>query len=208
MPGYDERYLAHIRCDHAFDRGVPFPEHWLTAMRCAKLQQIADASVRELQDETVVTSLECVVLGVPKGCVAPENGVEGVVGSTVCLKTDGGQRKDYLPCAKVNGSRWFVHSGSLADGSLDEEEPFGKEDLVERDISQDAVSETRAPRRRVGPRINGAQLQAMARMQPQSWSATVAYATWCAEDKRATQRLFDFATACRGYEPNPFKWKS
>ena len=104
-------------------------------MRCARLQQLADTSAQELQDKTIVTSLECAVLGIPKDCGAPERGVEGVVGSTVCLRTEGGQRKDYLLCAKVNGSRWFVHPGSLSDGSLDEEDPFCQEDLVERDIS-------------------------------------------------------------------------
>ena len=153
----------------------------------------------------MANNIECVFLGVPKACCVPERGLQGCVGSVAALKNDIGQRNDYILCARIDHERWLCHPGTLADGTLDEENPFSQEGLIEKDIRREAFSNNCAPRRRVGPRTSGAQLRAAARKRPESWNAAVAHATWIAENKRAT--LFDFATACGGYEPNPFKWE-
>ena len=155
MCGYDERCLARLVCEDACRQSVPFPERWLTAMRCVKLRQLAHDTVEEVGSKTIATNLESVFLGVPKDCGVPERGVEGCIGSVAALKNDRGQRNDYILCARIDHERWLCHQGTLADGTLDEENPFNQEGLIEKDIRRDAFSDNCAPRRRVGPRGRG-----------------------------------------------------
>ena len=46
--GYEATHDVIARCNHAAERGAPFPEHWRTAMQCLTLDARAEARVGDL----------------------------------------------------------------------------------------------------------------------------------------------------------------
>ena len=115
-------------------------------------------------------------------------------------------RQDYLLAAHIEGSSWFCHKGTQCDnGELEADDPFMTEDLVVKNIAEDAFEPERAPRRRIGAHISGSRLLTTARTS-HSWARAVAVATWRAESIRAARRPFDATAASAGFEANPFRW--
>ena len=49
--GYDETCEVMVRCNNAFDQGVPLPEAWVTALRALSLDQMAVQSAKKIQDQ-------------------------------------------------------------------------------------------------------------------------------------------------------------
>ncbi len=93
----------------------------------------------------------------------------------------------------------MVHTGTLIDGALDDENPYDPKDLVAENIRQEVFDYASQG---TGNYISGAELRAAARSRKQSWNNVVAHAIWQAEERRQ----FNYATACAGFESNPFKW--
>ena len=132
--GYDEVAELTGRCNNVFERGVPFPESWATALRCLSLDEIAVTSAGKIRSQDQgLSDLRCEVLGRPKPLSAA-----GSIGKLVALASDG-NRVSYFLCAPVHEDVWLVHRGSYkATGELDLDDPFQETDLVAKDIGQDA----------------------------------------------------------------------
>ena len=81
---------------------------------------------------------------------------------------------------------------------LDDDDPFGTNDLVLKDILRDVYEHENDPRRRIGPHITGAALLHAARGRQHSWSCAGAVAAWRAEVLRGARRPFDAATGYNG----------
>ena len=125
--GHLEHKLVKVKCGHASDRGVPFPEGWHTALRCTNLEDIANeagkAACKEIGGE-----IDCKLLGVCKKVSLPEPG-EQKPGATVLL-AGGGPRMAHLLCAHIDGDTWLCHRGSFEEGKLNDTDPFNYHDLV------------------------------------------------------------------------------
>ena len=125
--GYDEKALVNVRCGHASERGVPFPEGWQTAVRCSNLQTVAEDAAKAARDE-IGGEIACKLLGVAMRTALPEPG-EHQPGATVMLAGDG-SRMAHLLCARIRGDTWLCHRGSCRDGALDESNLLNEHDLV------------------------------------------------------------------------------
>ena len=125
--GYDEKALVNVRCGHACERGVPFPEGWQTAVRCSNLQTVAEDAAKAARDE-IGGEIACKLLGVAMRTALPEPG-EHQPGATVMLAGDG-SRMAHLLCARIRGDTWLCHRGTFRDGALDEADPLNEHDLV------------------------------------------------------------------------------
>ena len=44
--GHHDEAVVKLRCDDVVRRGVPFPKHWHTALRCANLKAVANEAAR------------------------------------------------------------------------------------------------------------------------------------------------------------------
>ena len=208
LQSYDDRFEETVRCDHACDRCVAFPEHWKTALRCVGLTKQAAEATAAARSMSESDHVDCTLLGLPKPVAVPIAGTLGMPGSVVALQTATGMRQDYLLLSQVDADRWFCHKGSLdSHGVLDDDDPFGTNHSVLKDILRDAFEPDNAPRRRVGPHTTGASLLHAARTRQHSWSRAAAVATWRAEQLRAAHRPFDKVAGYAGFEANPFKWK-
>ena len=205
---YDERFEETVRCDNACVRGVAFPEHWKTALRCMGLTKKADEATAAARSMSENEHVDCKLLGLPKPVTVPIAGTFGMSGSVVALQTATGMRQDHLLVSQYDADRWFCHKGSLdGRGVLDDDDPFATNDLVLKDILRDAFEPDNGPRRRIGPHTTGATLLHAARTRQHSWSRAVAVAIWRAEQLRGAHRPFDKAAGYSGFEANPFKWK-
>ena len=122
-----EHKLVKVRCGHASDRGVPFPEGWHTALRCTNLQAVGDEAAKAAREE-IGGEIACKLLGVAKRTTLPEPG-EHKAGSTVLLPGDG-SRMAFILCAKIDDDSWLCHRGSFQDGKLNETDPLNYHDLV------------------------------------------------------------------------------
>ena len=116
-----------VRCGHASDRGVPLPDGWHTALRCTKLQEIADEAAKATREE-IGGEINCKLIGVAERTTLSELG-EHKPGSTVLLP-GGGSRMAFILCAKIDHDSWFCHRGSFQDGKLNETDPLNYHDLV------------------------------------------------------------------------------
>ena len=64
---YRESLVTLVRANHAVRRMIPFPEAWVTALRCLTLDAIAKASEDKVcQDEKTLSEVRCEVLGRPR----------------------------------------------------------------------------------------------------------------------------------------------
>ena len=126
--GHHEHTVVRVRCDNASTRGVPFPKHWQTALRCSNLQTMADDAAKAARDE-LGGGIACKLIGVAKRTTLPEPG-EHEPGATVLLAGDG-SRLAYLLCAHIDGGTWLCHRGSFQDdGELNPWNPLDASDLV------------------------------------------------------------------------------
>ena len=125
--GHHDEAVVKLRCDDVVRRGVPFPKHWHTALRCANLQAVGDEAAKAARDE-LGGEIACKLLGVAKRTTLPELG-EHKPGSTVLLAGDG-PRMAHLLCAHIDGDTWLCHRGSFEDGKLNETDPLSYHDLV------------------------------------------------------------------------------
>ena len=124
---HHEQTLVQVGCGNASDRGVPFPKHWHTALRCANLQAVGDEAAKAAREE-IGGEIDCKLLGVAKRTTLPEPG-EHKPGSTVLLPGDG-SRMAFILCAKIGDDSWLCHRGSFQDGKLNETDPLNYHDLV------------------------------------------------------------------------------
>ena len=125
--GHHEQTVVKVRCDNADGKGVPFPKHWHTALRCANLQAVGDEAAKAAREE-IGGEIDCKLLGVAKRTTLPEPG-EHKPGSTVLLQGDG-SRMAFILCAKIDDDSWLCHRGSFQDGKLNETDPLNYDDLV------------------------------------------------------------------------------
>ena len=94
-----------MNCLNADRRGVRFPEHWSTAIPCARLCDLALQSAVDLHSSVGVVSLSCTMLGVPKCAPVPLAGATCVPGAGFQLQARNLARQDFLLCAHVDGDR-------------------------------------------------------------------------------------------------------
>ena len=125
--GYDEKALVNVRCGHASDQGVPFPDGWQTAVRSPNLATMAEDAAKAARHE-IGSDIDCICLGAAMRTVLPEPG-EHLPGATVILAGDG-IRMAHLLCACIGGDTWLCHRGSFRDGGLDESDPLNEHDMV------------------------------------------------------------------------------
>ena len=93
---FDERQAITLNCGNACKQGVPFPQHWKTAVWCTCLIQKAAEPVEKLRGKTAVVDLDCAVMGLPKPAPLPPDGAEHVAGAVIPLRKPNGLRQDYL----------------------------------------------------------------------------------------------------------------
>ena len=96
--------VVEMNCRHA-ERGVRFPDHWRTAIPCARLRNLATQSAVELKSTSSVLSLSCTMLGVPKCAPVPLAGATCVPGAVVQLQARNLARQDFLLAAHIDGDR-------------------------------------------------------------------------------------------------------
>ena len=125
--GHLDTTMVQVRCGHASERGVRFPDGWQTALKCSNLQLIAEDAAKAARDE-LGRETDCKLLGVAKRTTPPEHGVHEI-GGTVILSGEG-SRMAHLLCAKVDGDTWLCHRGSFLDGALNTSVPLSEHDLV------------------------------------------------------------------------------
>ena len=109
---YDERFEVTLRCNNACVRGVAFPEHWKSALRCIGFAKTAAEVTTAARAWSKNEHVDCTLLGLPKAAPLPIAGTPGMPGSVVVVQTTGGLRQDYLLVSHVDGDRWFCHKGS------------------------------------------------------------------------------------------------
>ena len=125
--GVDENTLVTVRCDHASDRGVPFPAHWQTALKCQQLTSLSKSAAEEARAE-IGRDVYCKVVGIVKA-TSPASS-DGAVPGNILLLEIGAARIPYILCALVSGTTWLCHRGSFDEGSLDKDNPLNEKDLV------------------------------------------------------------------------------
>ena len=125
--GHHEQSWVILRCDHAPERGVPFPNTWHTALRCSSLQTVADDAAKAARDE-VGGIIDCKLLGAAKKTTLPEPS-EHKPGATVLLAEDC-PRMAFILCAQVDEGTWLCHRGSFEDGAMCKLDPLNERDLV------------------------------------------------------------------------------
>ena len=191
--GFDAKETIQVRFDNAVSQGVPLPQTWKTAIRCAKqLPGKALASASKARDDIVVDVVECELLGRPRH--SPPPGHHRAPGALVHLWHEGDQ-KYYLLAAYIEQAKWLVHDGGVPD------EPLNVTGLLVKDIARDAA--TKKKRRK---RTKTADLRTTAISNADAWSLCVARATWQEEVLRVTARPINVQIAAAGFERNPFKW--
>jgi len=200
---------VHIRADNAAERGVPLPEHWHSAMRARDLDSRAREAACKLKVDDSVSELSCILAGVPKPCLAQSNG-ELCPGTVVPLSTPASGRVNFVLCAHIDGSMWYVHAGSFgvsepgnsAGGCLDES------GLVIKDIVADGCGSER-PAKRIKSHARSSQFRDLIDASPCAWRTLIAIATVKAAIKRAELHVHDPAwnTALVRFEPNPWRWE-
>lgn len=125
--GVNEKSLVTVRCGHASDRGVPFPDSWQTALKCQQLTSVAKSAAEEARAE-IGREVDCMVVGVVKGPSSTSS--DETVPGNILLLESGVARIPYILCALVSGSTWLCHRGSFDEGSLDRDNPLNEKDLV------------------------------------------------------------------------------
>ena len=191
--GFDAKETIQVRFDNAVSQGVPLPQTWKTAIRCAKqLASKACASASKARDDIFVDAVECELLGRPRHAPPPDH--HRASGALVPLWHGDGQQ-EFLLAAYIEGAKWLVHAGG------DPDDPFNVNGLLVKDIARDA---TQKKKRR--KRSKTADLRTTAMSNAEAWLSCVARATWQAEVLRATRRAFNMEIAAAGFEQNPFKW--
>ena len=133
--GFDAQETIQVRFDNAVSQGVPLPQTWKTAIRCAKqLASKACASASKARDEIFVDAVECELLGRPRHAPPPDH--HRAPGALVHLWHEGEQQA-FLLAARIEQAEWFVHACGLLDG------PFNVSGLLVKDIVRDAATKKR-----------------------------------------------------------------
>ena len=125
--GINEKARVTARCGHASNRGVPFPAHWQTALKCQRLSLVARSAAEEARAE-IGREVDCMVVGVVKEPSSTSS--DETVPGNILLLESGVARIPYILCALVSGSTWLCHRGSFRDGQLHELDPLSEHDLV------------------------------------------------------------------------------
>ena len=150
--------------------------------------------------------VDCQLLGAPK----PADELDTLCGTMqiVVLKSASGKKQANLLCARITEDVWICHPGSFnEEGNICSNNPFDVRDLTARDIVAEKFDNETKPRVRIrpGPKVS---LVAIASANPSSWSMARTFAMWKAEEIKAEKGQFDQERAMRGFERNPFKWKT
>ena len=132
-----------VRVDQACSQGIPLPTSWRTASRCLSLDETANRSA-DAERCVAYPDLMCEILGMAKTVAMPSND-ELAPGSVVALKSQRGERLDYLLCAHIESTRWLCHRGTFLEGRFDVDNPFDPADIEEKDLVRYAWSEDENP---------------------------------------------------------------
>ena len=203
MEGHEEDATITARTNHVFERGVPLPTHWWTAMQCVSLERHCEASVSKVNDPDV-SNVRCAVLGQAKGPQSPAAGGAGE-GRTVALQADGA-RVVFILCSEVLDDLWLCHRGTFEDGAL-ADNPFQEKDLVRKDIVADAWNTSLTKRLRSVGSMNV--LRALVQEKDYAWCELVAVARYRAAEARSQLRdsALDESVARIGFERSPWLWR-
>ena len=107
--GFDAKETIQVRFDNAVSQGVPLPQTWKTAIRCAKqLASKACASASKARDDIFVDAVECELLGRPRHAPPPDH--HRASGALVPLWHGDGQQ-EFLLAAHIEGAKWLGHAG-------------------------------------------------------------------------------------------------
>ena len=212
-PHINATYLHKMLCKHAvYQQQVPFPSHWRTAIPfVADIQKLLkDATVHASRkaENSIVT---CELLGIPVDDDRLDALCGDGSGSLVTLQGANMEvPRDFLLVAHVHEDTWICHSGSDANGLIDEVSVFDLKDLEAKNIRQERLPEdpvTSRTRRRITRKQPARDLLNAAKSNPSAWSNARAYALWLAEEIRANGRKFQLDQARAGFESNPFQWQ-
>ena len=183
------------------------PTSWRTVSLCLPLDEMACRSA-DAERSAAYPELTCEILGMPKPVAVPSTD-DFTPGNVVALRTQAGERLDYLLCAHVQNARWLCHRGSFLDGHFDNDNPFDAADLVEKDVVREAWHADEKPTHRITrqPKLSLEALRVAVQNHEDDCSGVVAVATFKAEELRAgAERPLNEALAKANFERNPFLW--
>jgi len=169
-------------------------------MQCLGLDQLCEVAVSKAQLPDI-SNVRCTVLGQAR--LPAALGATGP-GRTIALHVMGA-RVVYLLCAHVHQGIWLCHRGSYTDGHLDDN-PFHEQDLVRKDIEEEAWDTRLTKRIRSTSAMNT--LRALVQDSDYAWCELVAVARFRAAELRSqlTGNPLD-EEATQGFERNPWMWR-
>ena len=147
-------FTEDCRCKNVIQRGsVPVPPGLETALRACCLPEIASKARERAQKTEKQLEIGCRILGVVKPFDASAATLSHSVGAqqpgdAVVLLDTKGKPVQYLLCAQVEGSQWYCHAGTRANGTLNEENPFDIADIVVQDVGEGSARPGRKKRLR------------------------------------------------------------
>ena len=116
---YERVEEVRVIARNANNQGVPLPTSWRTVSLCLPLDEMACRSA-DAERSAAYPELTCEILGMPKPVAVPSTD-DLTPGNVVALRTQAGERLDYLLCAHVQNARWLCHRGSFLEGQFDNE---------------------------------------------------------------------------------------
>jgi len=182
--------------------GVNLPGPWLSALqwdnRRANLQARCARNLFQIS---------C-VLGVPKPVELPSKD-SFLPGGCHVLHLPDGRRVEHVLCARLHGSWWYCHPGSVRGVEISLIEPFATHDLVLLDVRRRRWQRSQSSRnKRLRGRVQQRNLQSVVLQQKEKFDWIVAVAHWRAEERRASGNGigFNFKKAARQWEIDFLKW--
>ena len=112
--GRDHRHVVRTSVHHAAERGVPMPEAWRTASKCACLDEITSKHAREYSVQLGI-ELACTIVGQ----IATPTIESPMAGAIVSFPVLDGARANFLLCAHIEGGRWLCFPGTILECSID-----------------------------------------------------------------------------------------
>ena len=104
--GYCDTYETTVRCNHAVERGVPFPDRWKTVLNCLTLRDVVRESTKDVT-ELGASNVKCELLGQAKKVV------DSQIGKTIALNNNG-SRVVYLLCGHIQSDESRMNRGWLS----------------------------------------------------------------------------------------------
>ena len=138
-PHINATYVHKMLCKNSVSRNIPFPNNWRAAIPfTAKVQKLVRDATAHASRKTENPFLTCQLLGIPVDDDRLDALCGDGSGSLVSLQGASMEvPRDFLLVAHVHEDTWICHSGSNANGSIDEVPAFDLNDLEAKNIRQE-----------------------------------------------------------------------